>query len=859
MLTAHLYLIAMPRAGSGWPSLDFRRRSRRGATGVPADAGGAPEPSPAVTADAGDAERGPPAPAETSAPPFSSTPPLVLLTTVDVGGGRVESITVTDGDDLAAAAASFCAERGLPASVRAALAAHLASNLGAARAGRGGGSVARPLVPPAARARLPSPPRWPRAAAAAPPPAAAPADSDALAREADAVADAVDAAEEEAPAAPPAATPPFTPARLLATPPSTGLLTAAQHRELAAGGHGPVEVSPRANPGRARGAGSPPHPLPFSSAAPPAGDRLHSHARALADKLDAKRAEVAAEADAEREAGRARPTWVSAQLAAARGAGPFDDYAHRLYAEGIIARQAKERRAREGAAAAAAAELDGATWTPSISRAARALPRGSAPVWTRLATPARHKPATAARLEALKADADAAAAAECTFAPAVSAASRRLMRARADVQARHKVSTHDALYHDAERRRQRLDEAATAAATAVGRRAAGSRAASVAGSTPVSPSAVADRLAARAARDKAKRDEAAAAAAAAPTDDTTGRPLFAPAVGRPPAYARNEAKLPVGDYLYRKGQDAAARKEAAEAAAAAAAAAAATARATPKSADLMDRLRARRFRAIHKYLASGGAPASGRGSSGASPREGGGGRAAAPSQDPPPLDLAAAVADDGLIASMDPEVAADVRAAAAAAAAARATAPLTVAAFAALMDAAVRGSGPRSYLQPSSRHSRAGGDGCTFAPAILPESAALAAAAGRRPAGGDPVAAMEADARSTAARLEAARAAADEAALAECTFAPTFVAKRRGAVAAASTRGPAAPASPGVAKYERLEYELRAVLDGVEVVGVGALALSPPASPPSARYSAAESVHALRELAERRAAARAGR
>lgn len=53
---------------------------------------------------------------------------------------------------------------------------------------------------------------------------------------------------------------------------------------------------------------------------------------------------------------------------------------------------------------------------------------------------------------------------------------------------------------------------------------------------------------------KAKSDARAAAAAAEaehPRDPATGRPLFVPATGRPPAHDRNRAGVPIGEYLYR--------------------------------------------------------------------------------------------------------------------------------------------------------------------------------------------------------------------------------------------------------------------------------------------------------------------
>ena len=551
------------------------------------------------------------------------------------------------------------------------------------------------------------------------------------------------------------------------------------------------------------------------------------------------------------EVGRVRPTWVSTQLAATRGPGPFEDYAHRLYAEGLSSMKAREAASAAAAVAAAAKEVDGATWTPAISASARRA-RRAGPAWDRLASTPARRPTVEARVESLREEAAAAELRECTFAPKVSAASARLMASRAAAQAAHRVPTHDALYHDAERRRQRLEEAAAGPKSV----------SSVGASSSAPPSAVADRLAARAARAAAKV-AAARAIAETPTEDpATGQALFAPKTGRPPSVGRNAGRLPVGEYLFAKGAASAAWRARAEADATAAAAAAATARATPRSQELMARLRARRFRQIHRYLVQGGAPAARGGASaggGSTPSPRG---AAAAATDPPPLDLHAAVSDETLMASMDPEVAADVRSAAAAASTRGARGPFTLAEFSALMDAAVRGSGPRAYLKPRARHGRPSGDAsCTFAPTILPQSAALAVAAGRRPAGVDAVAALAADAASTAARLAAARAQVEAAALAECTFEPALVAKqRKGGHGVALTAATApAPSSPKLAKYEQLSYELDAVLAGGAPPAGGVLSTAAAAggdtkaSPP--RSPVAGSAAALRELAARRAAA----
>lgn len=52
---------------------------------------------------------------------------------------------------------------------------------------------------------------------------------------------------------------------------------------------------------------------------------------------------------------------------------------------------------------------------------------------------------------------------------------------------------------------------------------------------------------------KKEKLEAARREAEGPVDPATGRPRFRPATGREPAFARNYAHLPVGEYLYLQG------------------------------------------------------------------------------------------------------------------------------------------------------------------------------------------------------------------------------------------------------------------------------------------------------------------
>lgn len=67
------------------------------------------------------------------APSVSPTPvllrPTVLLTTVDIGGGRSDKIEIRKGDDPSEIARVFCERHNLPEGVLAPLTEHLLENL----------------------------------------------------------------------------------------------------------------------------------------------------------------------------------------------------------------------------------------------------------------------------------------------------------------------------------------------------------------------------------------------------------------------------------------------------------------------------------------------------------------------------------------------------------------------------------------------------------------------------------------------------------------------------------------------------------------------------------------------------------
>jgi hypothetical protein len=361
-------------------------------------------------------------------------------------------------------------------------------------------------------------------------------------------------------------------------------------------------------------------------------------------------------------------TPVSRALAAHRTAGGYASYGERLYAEGRL-----DSMRRDAAAAAArvdeeAAELEGATFHPQISRLAQALKAaaaargaasgGGATPWERL-----HAHGGAVRremrAEGIRREQEEEERRECSFRPAVDANSDRLTRQRRAAAAGGGLPLHQRLYCDAQRRRGRLAAAAArplegatfaprvnpalrSSATSLQellRGAGGSDAGSEAGPRRGGGGAdVENRLLSRGRRYEARLD-AARQEQAAPVDRATGRPLFQPETLRAPRTQRNPGGAPIGEHLYAAGAAAEARAARQQAAAAAAARAEAAApHVNAASHRMVGRLKRERLAAVYCYL--------GRGEPGEGP--------------PPGINLLRVVRDAAFMDTIDPEVRADV-------------------------------------------------------------------------------------------------------------------------------------------------------------------------------------------------------
>lgn len=85
-------------------------------------------------------------------------PPIILITTVDIGGGLSDTIELRKGEDPTVAARTFCEKHGLPSHIVGHLTQHILDNLSRAKleeqrkVGAGAGMQARARAPASMRA-----------------------------------------------------------------------------------------------------------------------------------------------------------------------------------------------------------------------------------------------------------------------------------------------------------------------------------------------------------------------------------------------------------------------------------------------------------------------------------------------------------------------------------------------------------------------------------------------------------------------------------------------------------------------------------------------------------------------------------
>ncbi|KAG2497694.1 hypothetical protein HYH03_004431 [Edaphochlamys debaryana] len=416
---------------------------------------------------------------------LKEAPRVLLVTTVDIGGGLSERIEVRAGEDPIDVARLFCAKHGLPEAIIGPLAAHLDDNMKKAVSQQGGKSSdgrssphgnlppGSPLGPPM-HTESPKPaaggmPPPPTSAAGAIPASATGGGSQPGHKPQYSFGSGMDEQLYE-----------HLSSKLL----DESQAPSARH----ARGNWVSATEMLSGPGSKRsssglsGVGT---GRPGGATGPSPRDSVHVRLYATAQERSARHAERRKMADAEvvasLAAGRTSMSWVSAEMMRGRGQGAsYDNYGEMLYAEGVEALMGRLKKAELERKAREDKELEGVTFAPAITKKAWELKQrerssgsgvglglggsidGSvagedAEKWQRLYSRGMRK-STLERLEQLRSQREAAEVAECTFRPRINKHSDSLMNERAETLKVLNITHHEQLFADALRRQAKLDE-----------------------------------------------------------------------------------------------------------------------------------------------------------------------------------------------------------------------------------------------------------------------------------------------------------------------------------------------------------------------------------------------------------------
>eukprot|EP00899_Mesostigma_viride_P024123 jgi/Mesvir1/4896/Mv11162-RA.6 len=339
--------------------------------------------------------------------------------------------------------------------------------------------------------------------------------------------------------------------------------------------------------------------------------RLYEQARDASAQKEAARTRQLEQEEASHKEGVTLVSTTSRAMMRGRTASEFDNYGERLYVEGLLGLQKKAE-----AAEAMRKEQEGAakqhSYKPKISNHARQIHRSKGETQARLLQQleSRHNHSQLQqRLIAAKLETDEKEMAECTFRPRTNPRSQRMMAAREEALRAHRISFHEQLYHDADRRRSRqqlyqnwfpndytfcpdlvgskslvndtsrntaLGAANTSSLTATnlslfsefGVVADGSFM-STTSSTALSGNAgvnvskygaveppEGDFFERLAVFEQRKEQKTLKLLEEERIDPATGKPFFTPSTGRGPQFQRNSEGLPIGDFLYQHREDA---------------------------------------------------------------------------------------------------------------------------------------------------------------------------------------------------------------------------------------------------------------------------------------------------------------
>ncbi|GIM06636.1 hypothetical protein Vretimale_10899 [Volvox reticuliferus] len=203
--------------------------------------------------------------------------------------------------------------------------------------------------------------------------------------------------------------------------------------------------------------------------------RLYATAQERAARLEERRRVANAEAVAALTQRRSAMSWISAEMMRGRGAnGAYDNYGEMLYAEGVEALMARLKRAEAERKAREARELEGVTFAPAITKKAWELKQRERSnclnsmsngmdggdeyeKWQRLHMRGVRK-STQERLEQLRQQREAAEVAECTFRPQINKNSDMLMMERSEALKQLNLTHYEQLFADAQRRQVKLED-----------------------------------------------------------------------------------------------------------------------------------------------------------------------------------------------------------------------------------------------------------------------------------------------------------------------------------------------------------------------------------------------------------------
>lgn len=328
---------------------------------------------------------------------------------------------------------------------------------------------------------------------------------------------------------------------------------------------------------------------------------------------------------AQLQASRSNISIVSSEMMRGRTAGPFHNYGEMLYAQGLNDAAKKKEKAERYKAECLAREVQGATFHPEIhnfSKSKWTQHDYSQPVWQRLSTNAKKN--TAERIESLRKDKEDKEVDQCTFKPVIDSKSDKIVKELKERVNALDITAHEQLFLDAVRRQQKLREyehwypedvtfhpKTNNSQTALeylrhswdhhGRNSESSR-------KPADPTAkpsIVQRLYASYEKSKAKKAQVEAKYCGN-FDPDTGRALYKPETGRAPAKGRNKEGRSVGEYLYKVALEMEAKKEARKKAQEQQRAQDANSyKPTGRSEKLFQRLQVKRFTQVFQYLDEG--------------------------------------------------------------------------------------------------------------------------------------------------------------------------------------------------------------------------------------------------------------